>query len=357
MKKIKKGLVKSKKSKKLKFKPKSATVLTVPQVCTYTSSDPEGRFPFVATKTPNGQPIPTTNCVGLTFFNYTRSYGYVFAPNPTLDLADDHLRSLAKNLEVMRFANVGHVFLMVSNSLVGVPRIRSFSFAWDDTTNSLTLWIKKATMEKGKEIYVALGQFCSTESYLQWQEVGGEWTTTQFNPPPKHDPVERPLQDPVVYVSKAIPFSPVENLAKIPVEKNGTKYKVFGLPVTNIIRWMGADAWTEEDARTVLDLLGLQDVKRNTIVAQLRDGRNGGKVYGDIPKLTGDQADQLNKVIEIPIPKPEEKTKMKNTWKSKAPAGTGIGGKESKKPKVKVVPVGTNREARRAAKKIKKGGK
>jgi len=148
-------------------------------------------------------------------------------------------------------------------------------------------------------------------------------------------------------------FASLGNEWGISVEKNTTKYKIFDFPVTSVIRWMGADAWTEADATLALNRLGLDKVSINTIKAQLRRGRNSPKDNAD---LTSDQDAKLNSVIapKKTNPKPEETLMPKNSWKSKGSRGKGAAGKESKPPKSKPN-FGSNRAARRNHN--KKGGK
>jgi hypothetical protein len=137
----------------------------------------------------------------------------------------------------------------------------------------------------------------------------------------------------------------------IPVEQNGGKYKIFGFNVTSVIRWMGADAWTEKDTRLALNLLGLKEVSDNTIKAQLRAGRDGSK---EPASLSSDQDEKLNSILAEPPKTSSKKEKpMKNIWSSKGSRGKGVPGMESKKPKTKKV-FGDNRAARRSAKKGRK---
>lgn len=126
--------------------------------------------------------------------------------------------------------------------------------------------------------------------------------------------------------------APVGNQWGIPVEAAGGKYRIFGFHVTSVIRWMGADAWTESDTRLALNRLGLKEVSNNTIKAQLRSGRDGSR--GECAKLSLDQDEKLNSVIHTPKkiePKKKEK-KIKNAWSSKSSRGKGIGGKEVRPP-------------------------
>jgi hypothetical protein len=83
-------------------------------------------------------------------------------------------------------------------------------------------------------------------------------------------------------------------------KKGGKKYRIWGHPVTAVIRWMGSDAWTFDDVRLALKELGVPDVGDNTVKAQLIAGRKGGDCDGRGPaaELTGDQQNILNTMLE-----------------------------------------------------------
>lgn len=83
-------------------------------------------------------------------------------------------------------------------------------------------------------------------------------------------------------------------------KKGGKKYRVWGHPVTAILRWMGSDAWTFKDARTALKKLGVPDVGDPTVKAQLLAGRAGGDCNGRGPAaaLTPAQTETLYSLLE-----------------------------------------------------------
>jgi hypothetical protein len=91
-------------------------------------------------------------------------------------------------------------------------------------------------------------------------------------------------------------------------KKGGKKYRIWGHPVTAVLRWMGGDAWTFDDARTALKLLGVPDVGDNTVKAQLLAGRKGGDCDGRGPAapLSMDQQNTLNLMIEEKTDGPEQ---------------------------------------------------
>lgn len=72
--------------------------------------------------------------------------------------------------------------------------------------------------------------------------------------------------------------------------------KLFGHPVTAVIRWMGAEGdWDKKKAKQALDKLGC-DVADATINAQLRAGAKGER--GDPAKLREDEANELYEALE-----------------------------------------------------------
>lgn len=97
----------------------------------------------------------------------------------------------------------------------------------------------------------------------------------------------------------------------IPIERRGPKVKIFDIPVSDILRWMGQDAWNEADARTALNCLCITDVQDRSISAQIRDGRTGGGLYGTIPILTTEQDSKLNALVL----KPERKNDVQSSAK------------------------------------------
>lgn len=73
------------------------------------------------------------------------------------------------------------------------------------------------------------------------------------------------------------------------------QHQLFGKPVASVLRWMGEDAWTFEDARKALDKLGAS-VSDDSIRSQLLAGRKG--TGGDPAKLTKDQEEKLYAAVE-----------------------------------------------------------
>lgn len=72
--------------------------------------------------------------------------------------------------------------------------------------------------------------------------------------------------------------------------------KLFGFPMTAVIRWMGKENWKFEEASEVLGLHNV-DVAPETIRAQLRAGRKGQR--GAPANLTSAQVDELLGVLEL----------------------------------------------------------
>lgn len=96
----------------------------------------------------------------------------------------------------------------------------------------------------------------------------------------------------------------VKNTTKVTVEctagsKGGKRYTVMGKPVTHVLRWMGYEGWSMEEAKGAIAALGL-DVQPPTFSAQIASGRyskkNNGEAgsHGDVPELTTDQQKALN---------------------------------------------------------------
>lgn len=104
---------------------------------------------------------------------------------------------------------------------------------------------------------------------------------------------------------KPAPAAGGRNGTGIPVESTGSRWKLWGLPVTAVLRWCGADAWTQSEVRTLLAALGIPEVKDATIKAQLQSGAKGDAgSHGPIPYLRPAQEDLLRAAAS---PKPETK--------------------------------------------------
>jgi hypothetical protein len=91
----------------------------------------------------------------------------------------------------------------------------------------------------------------------------------------------------------------------------GRRFWVFGHPVTAVIRWMGANAWTGDDVRAALKKLGIADVNDTTIQCQLIAGRKGAPDYGgrgEPAALTPPQEEALEVLVDdVPAPKVKKK--------------------------------------------------
>lgn len=74
--------------------------------------------------------------------------------------------------------------------------------------------------------------------------------------------------------------------------KRGT---IFDFPVTAVLRWMGKERWTFEQARKVVNSHGCDEIADATVRAQLLAGRKGER--GDPAKLNKSQIQELNKAI------------------------------------------------------------
>lgn len=75
----------------------------------------------------------------------------------------------------------------------------------------------------------------------------------------------------------------------------GARQSLFGFPVTHVLRWMGKDDWTMQEATVAMQRLGM-DVAKATISAQLLAGRKGQR--GEPANLTQDQIKQLYSTIK-----------------------------------------------------------
>lgn len=64
--------------------------------------------------------------------------------------------------------------------------------------------------------------------------------------------------------------------------------KLFGLSITSILRWMGMDSWSYEEASLALSSLGFE-MATTTIKIQLKDGKKATERYGKPAQLTDDQ--------------------------------------------------------------------
>jgi hypothetical protein len=92
--------------------------------------------------------------------------------------------------------------------------------------------------------------------------------------------------------------------AKVSVKSKKAHPTIFGITPRAILRWMGHDGWTYDQARAVIEKLGLLRFFENTKTDHIRDqtssGRKGnrdqGGWAGDIPELTDDQKKKLRAI-------------------------------------------------------------
>lgn len=72
------------------------------------------------------------------------------------------------------------------------------------------------------------------------------------------------------------------------------RYSIFGLPVTAILRWMGKEDWTPEQAKQALAKEGIV-VAKTTLQSQLHGGKVGRR--GPPAKLTKEQRKTLESYV------------------------------------------------------------
>lgn len=108
-----------------------------------------------------------------------------------------------------------------------------------------------------------------------------EWWNKKFHPEP-----EMILINP----KDAMTWSDVKITLDI-----GKRQKIFGHPVTSVLRWMGKEDWTKDDAKKALRKLGINTAD-STIDIQLRAGKRGER--GDPAILTGKQENELWDLLE-----------------------------------------------------------
>lgn len=64
-----------------------------------------------------------------------------------------------------------------------------------------------------------------------------------------------------------------------PATAKGARFELHGHPVSSVLRWMGANKWTKEEARKHLDANGCEAVSDSTIGVQLGKGKRGDEPY------------------------------------------------------------------------------
>ncbi len=99
-------------------------------------------------------------------------------------------------------------------------------------------------------------------------------------------------------------------------KKDGKRYDFEGHPVTAVLRWMGKSAWKFEDARNVLNKLGLNEVADGTLKAQLGAGKNG--LRGPAASLTETQVAKLETLAGKAQPPKDEVEPVKAKKSKKA---------------------------------------
>lgn len=129
-----------------------------------------------------------------------------------------------------------------------------------------------------------------------YAEQGESWTSYRRRgcPLQKAPPlVPKPVLEAVEGVKQApTPFPPKE--AKPPAPKAPKPRGIYGHAATAILRWMGAEKWTREEAMKALKSLG-SDVVEATANIQMKAGAKGGDCggRGPVPNLTPEQRAEL----------------------------------------------------------------
>ena len=113
-------------------------------------------------------------------------------------------------------------------------------------------------------------------------------------------------------------------------DEGGKRYSIFGFNVTSVVRWMGKDAWTFQQARRAMRKLNLP-VADATLQAQLRAGHIGTR--GDPAKLTAEQVECLYALIETPKEEKPCPTSPKASAKTSPAARPAANGGSSTPPK------------------------
>lgn len=104
-----------------------------------------------------------------------------------------------------------------------------------------------------------------------------------------------------------------DNSEKKPISKSGA-ITLFEQPITAVLRWMGKDGFTEEQAQACLDKLKVPALPfKDTVYNQIVAGKHG--IKGAPAKLTADQQKQLRDIAKTV--KPTEKTPKTGKVKAK----------------------------------------
>lgn len=72
-----------------------------------------------------------------------------------------------------------------------------------------------------------------------------------------------------------------------------SRIQFLGFPVTHVLRWMGANGWTKEQAIKVMEKANIA-VAEGTIGIQVAAGKKGDKSRGETPELSKSQIKELN---------------------------------------------------------------
>lgn len=129
------------------------------------------------------------------------------------------------------------------------------------------------------------------------------------SPPERPPPSTQPRKNNPNYKHKTRTADlPRTRRVEIDVRVGGTDKKrmwwVFGKPLSAVIRWMGSEGWTREDAERALRLMGVVS-SPDTVRSQLDDARPwGDHKRGPAAELTAEQKAALNRLVYPEEPRP-----------------------------------------------------
>lgn len=293
---------KHKKEKRIEI-PKSESFVKL----TKKGARPDARHPLVETEHREGTA------------SISRYYGYNFAMAP--GISDDYLLDAAEHL-TGDYPNVGDFYLRVGQKFVGAHGVRKFSLVWDrEIGTELLLYVQRDGVGN-----ILLGGVKPTDDKIDFVHTNRGIVALKTKVVTINALGDSTYQQQRTFgVTQAAHGTngkgtqlQVENKTAVPVDatssaKGNKRYNVFEHPVTAIIRWMGANAWTSSDCRKAFDKLGLP-VSDTTIGVQLSLAKGERK---PIPTLTSIQSDQLHELIEEEEPTPEPEVKKKKKKKLK----------------------------------------
>jgi hypothetical protein len=72
--------------------------------------------------------------------------------------------------------------------------------------------------------------------------------------------------------------------------------KIMGYAITPLIRWMGADSWTADQARKVIDHFDASDYTSGSLKATIKEGATGNTKWGTPAEVTQAQAEELRRI-------------------------------------------------------------